>query len=139
MDKVSENEKNQIKLRNRALVHHAMSFPQVDYIVYMTHSVHKQENEQVLLEAMERYGNDEWELECVLPQFPADDRMDSTLDTESDASLNSSFNTLLLDTPASGLKSKLKVTFAASVDGSATAAVNDEQFPGTFQPRTRFP
>jgi 16S rRNA C967 or C1407 C5-methylase (RsmB/RsmF family) len=45
--------------------------PNLKQIVYLTHSIHKEENEDVILDALDKFGDD-WYLDVVLPEFTSD-------------------------------------------------------------------
>ncbi|KAJ1551306.1 hypothetical protein HK096_001495, partial [Nowakowskiella sp. JEL0078] len=49
--------------------------PSVDSVIYITRSTQKDENETVITEILERFGED-WELSCVLPNIEADQQLD---------------------------------------------------------------
>ncbi|KAJ3041729.1 hypothetical protein HDV00_008817 [Rhizophlyctis rosea] len=65
----SYSQKDLFSLKNRqaALLKHAFSFPNVETVVYVTRSVHSEENEQVVEEALDRLAG-VWELACVSPE-----------------------------------------------------------------------
>ena len=58
------------------LLKHALSFPSVRRVVYSTCSVYQEENEMVVKEAMESYG-ESFQLECVLPEWESRGKKDS--------------------------------------------------------------
>ena len=57
------------------LLKHALSFPSVRRVVYSTCSVHQEENEMVVKEAMESYG-ELFQLEFVLPEWESRGKKD---------------------------------------------------------------
>ena len=60
-----------LKRQQISILKHSFKFPKVNIVMYMTRSVHPEENEQVVTEVLERYGID-WELSCVLPFICSD-------------------------------------------------------------------
>ncbi|KAH6581589.1 hypothetical protein BASA61_009008 [Batrachochytrium salamandrivorans] len=61
-----------LKHQQVSLLKHAFKFPNVKTVMYMSRSVHPEENEQVIQETLDRYGV-EWELSCVSPIVVAEE------------------------------------------------------------------
>ncbi|KAJ3034700.1 hypothetical protein HK097_004417, partial [Rhizophlyctis rosea] len=65
-DQYSQRDLIALKTQQSALLRHALSFPNVQTVAYITRSTHTEENEQVVEETLDRLGG-QWELACVLP------------------------------------------------------------------------
>lgn len=76
---ISDNEKLEFKIQNILQLRHAFSckftllclfifiVPSVNSVVFTTHSIFPEENEDVVKDLMQTLVGEEWYLECVLP------------------------------------------------------------------------
>eukprot|EP00842_Homolaphlyctis_polyrhiza_P001041 jgi/Hompol1/1938/HPOL_001410-RA len=68
-----------LKRQQVAILKHAFKFLNVRVVMYITRSIHPEENEQVVQETLDRYGV-EWEMSCVLPSIVVDRLHDYEID-----------------------------------------------------------
>jgi hypothetical protein len=68
-----------LKRQQVTMLKHAFKFPKVQHILYQTRSTHAEENEQVVIETLDRWGV-EWKLNCVLPDIPVDNEKENEIE-----------------------------------------------------------
>ncbi|KAJ3373954.1 putative 28S rRNA (cytosine-C(5))-methyltransferase [Kappamyces sp. JEL0680] len=74
VDHLTQKDLYTLKRQQTALLKHAFKFPKAKNILYVTRSIHSEENEQVIRDTLDRYGV-EWRLSCVLPDIPSDQEL----------------------------------------------------------------
>ncbi|KAI9091293.1 S-adenosyl-L-methionine-dependent methyltransferase [Phlyctochytrium arcticum] len=78
-DQYSQKDLWSLKTQQLGMLRHALSFPNVQMVLYITRSIHPEENEQVVMEALSSTPTP-WELAYVLPEVPVERHDDFELE-----------------------------------------------------------
>ncbi|KAI8807660.1 hypothetical protein BJ742DRAFT_854100 [Cladochytrium replicatum] len=73
-DQYSNTDLISLKRGQLSFLRTAFKFSKVKTVVYITRSIHRQENEEVIEEAMDRFGREHWKLTCVLPDIVSEEQ-----------------------------------------------------------------